>query len=222
MLRRVVALGALTSACSLYDNSLLAPRSAEGGAAGDDAAMDAAAATGGTVDAGGHTGAGDASRADASDAAGDFAFFRGIDIGGKGGVIDGQTWEASDAAVGYYTTAPSTTTYPTPGTLVPPVDATKSAMIHSSCSGPDYEVDLEVPKATYQVFLYVWENDKSVTFSASLENQDVGTGLSSGTRGQWSRLGPWTTAIVDDAITVRVWSQTDGAMVSGLEVWKKR
>jgi chitinase len=220
MLRSVVALATLISACSLYDPSLIAPRGEEGG--GNGSIPDAALEAGGVVDTGAYGDSPGSSTADANEASSEFVFYRAIDIGGKGGVIDGQTWESGDTDAGYYTTAPYTTTYPTPGALIPPVDATKSAMIHSACSGPDYEIDLEAPKGTYQVFLYVWENDNPVTFNVSVENQEVGTGLSSGMRAHWSRLGPWTTTIVDDAITVRVWSAADGAMVSGLEVWKKR
>ncbi len=71
----------------------------------------------------------------------------------------------------------------------------------------DYNINLNVggasgllPAATYQVYLWVWEDNSPETYSVSMESKPILTNHNSGTAGHWDRLGPYTVR-VDDGIT---------------------
>jgi hypothetical protein len=75
-----------------------------------------------------------------------------------------------------------------------------------------------VPAGTYQVFLYVWEDNKAETYSVLLEGKVVQANYNSGPAGSWQRLGPFQAGITDGTISL---STTGGAAnFSGVEVWR--
>lgn len=142
-------------------------------------------------------------------------FYRAINLNGPAIVIGGQQWEAGDAAT-VKGDAKAFTNLTVP--LVPKTDPDREAMIRSSRWGNTIEVELrEVPSAVYQVFLYVWEDNDSETYSISVNGKLVVADFRSGTAGQWKRLGPWRTTVRNGTLTVS--AQGGAANLSGLEVW---
>ncbi len=74
------------------------------------------------------------------------------------------------------------------------------------------------PIGTYQVYLYVWEDNASATFDVRLQGKLVQPHVRSGGAGEWKRLGPWLTTVADG--TIRVLCSAGDANLSGIELWK--
>jgi hypothetical protein len=75
-----------------------------------------------------------------------------------------------------------------------------------------------VPPGTYQVFLYVWEDNAPQVFDLFVQGKEVLKGYNSGPAGHWDKLGPWTAVVTDTVIEVK--SAGGDANFSGLEVWR--
>ncbi len=144
------------------------------------------------------------------------AFYRAINLNGPALAIDGNPWEGKDAPNYSYTGS----AFESQGvTLSPATDANRTTMIRSSvwsAAGSNVTVTA-VPNGTYEVFLYVWEDNASSTFDISLNGTVVKSGYASGAAGHWERLGPWLTTVADGA--VRITCSPGDANLSGLEIW---
>lgn len=71
-------------------------------------------------------------------------------------------------------------------TLVPSTDANRATMIRSSVWGNTVTLNMTaVPSGNYQVWLYVWEDNFTQTYSVSLEGSVVVSNFNSGTAGVW-------------------------------------
>jgi hypothetical protein len=146
------------------------------------------------------------------------SFYRAINLNGAALTIDGNPWEGS-AAPNYSFTGSS---FANQGVaLSPSTDANRAAMIRSSVWNPNgSDVTMSgVPAGRYIVYLYVWEDNFSVTYDVSLEGGVVQSSYSSGVAGHWDRLGPWTRDISDGTIQIRC--SAGDANLSGLEVWRE-
>ena len=75
----------------------------------------------------------------------------------------------------------------------------------------------DVPRGTYTVFVYVWEDNDPQTFTLSLEGKPVAT-VNSGKGGTWQKLGPWKVEVKDG--TLDLTSSGGHANLSGVEIWK--
>jgi hypothetical protein len=75
-----------------------------------------------------------------------------------------------------------------------------------------------VPAGTYQVWVYVFEDNNPVTYSILLEGAVVQTNYNSGSAGTWRKLGPFAATINDGNINVR--STSIDANFSGVEIWR--
>ena len=75
-----------------------------------------------------------------------------------------------------------------------------------------------VPAGTYQVWVYVWEDNNAATYSILLENNVVQADYNSGTAGTWRKLGPFSATINYGNINVR--STSINANFSGVEIWR--
>ena len=141
-------------------------------------------------------------------------FYRAFNINGPAVIIDGNQWEAGSAmqATG--------NTFANQGVpLVPATDARRASMIRASTYGKHVKLTVGgVPNATYQVYLYVWEDNNAENFSISVNGQLVKSTYNSGAAGHWDRIGPYAATVTSGAITVN----TDGgdANCSGLELWR--
>jgi len=76
-----------------------------------------------------------------------------------------------------------------------------------------------VPRDKYVVYAYLCEDNNPETFSISLQGMVVAREYYSGQEGQWRRLGPWVTTVVDGVISIS--SSGGAANFSGIEIWQE-
>jgi hypothetical protein len=144
-------------------------------------------------------------------------FYRAVNLNGPPLTIDGNAWEGGDPP----NCSPRGQGFENQGVaLDPPTDPERARMIRSSVweSGGSGVTLKGVPEGNYQVFLYVWEDNESVTFDVSLNGRVVQAGVRSGSAGQWKKLGPWAVTVAEGKIEVTC-SPAD-ANLSGIEVWR--
>lgn len=144
------------------------------------------------------------------------SFYRAINLNGPALTLDGNAWESGAAAnfspYGYTFENQSVS-------LLPATDAERARMIRSSVWGNNATLTLKaVPSGTYEVYLYVWEDNYPAVFSVRLENNLVLNNYNSGSAGTWKKLGPYRTAVTDG--TLNLTAQGGDANLSGLEVWR--
>jgi glucose/arabinose dehydrogenase len=145
-------------------------------------------------------------------------FYRALNLNGAALTIDGNSWQSSIGAANFSYTASGGLFSGQSIPLIPSTDANRATMIRSSIWGNTVNLNMTaVPSGGYQVWLYVWEDNFSATYSISLEGSVVRSNFVSGGAGAWTKLGPYPVTITDGAINV----STNGghANVSGLEVW---
>lgn len=143
------------------------------------------------------------------------ALYRAINLNGSATVIDGQSWEGSNAPNYTYSGTPFANQSVA---LNPATDANRAAMIRSSVWSTSAAVNLlSVPNGTYTVYLHTWEDNNPETFSVFLEGGLVKANHYSGSAGSWSRLGPWTVAVSDGALNLT--TSGGAANLSGIEVY---
>ena len=106
----------------------------------------------------------------------DATFVRGINLNGPALTIDGRAWDAGAKAKDLTVTGK---TFENQKVLLkPPVDAGRTQMIRSSVWGNDVNVTLgAVPEGSYQVYLYVWEDNNNERFSLKENVQFVKAGF---------------------------------------------
>jgi hypothetical protein len=146
-----------------------------------------------------------------------FEWFRGINFNGTSVTINGRQWEGQSAAnVSFSGSSFDNQNVP----LQPATEESPARMIRSSIwngSGSNFTVQ-GVPNSTYQVYLYVWEDNASTNFDVRLQGKLVQPNVRSGPAGEWKRLGPWVTNVTDG--TIRVLCSGGDANLSGVELWK--
>jgi hypothetical protein len=88
--------------------------------------------------------------------------------------------------------------------LIPSTNPVRETMIRSSIwRYTNLQLNLtSVPSGTYQVFLYVWEDNNPSTFSITLEGRVVQSNYNSGAAGTWKKLGPYQASITDGTINI--------------------
>ena len=144
------------------------------------------------------------------------SFYRAINLNGPAIQLDGNAWEGSTAANFSY----SGHTYENQEVaLNPATDSDWAHMIRSMIWGGAVSLTLNaVPSGTYDVYLYVWEDNHPETFNIELENRRVVSDYNSEGQGRWNKLGPWRTTITDGALNLE--AHGGAANLSGLEVWR--
>jgi hypothetical protein len=145
------------------------------------------------------------------------SFFRGLNLNGPSVVIDGHAWEGRDSP--HYKCDDGAFDNQQV-TLVPPTDDERAKMIRSSRwggGGRNQVVLTDLPRATYSVFLYVWEDNEPESFTVALNGRAVAANHNSGSMGHWDKLGPWIVECTDGTLTIT--SQGGAANFSGVEIW---
>lgn len=143
-------------------------------------------------------------------------FFRGINLNGPPVVIDGNLWEGGDSKrLSTRDSAFENQAIP----LIPPTDPERARMIRSSRWNGQAELTLtDIPSGDYSVYLFVWEDNNSETFSISLNGREVLHDFESGPAGTWKRLGPWR--VVVETGSFRLSTRGGAANLSGIEIWR--
>jgi hypothetical protein len=75
-----------------------------------------------------------------------------------------------------------------------------------------------VPAGTYDVYVYIWEDNSSETVDILLDGAVVRAGYATGNAGHWDRLGPFASSAPGGRIAVT--TRAGVANLSGIEVWK--
>ncbi|MEZ5944462.1 MAG: PSD1 and planctomycete cytochrome C domain-containing protein [Planctomycetaceae bacterium] len=145
-------------------------------------------------------------------------FFRGLNLNGPAVQIDGYEWEGQDST--HYACQDKAFDNQNVS-LVPETDADRAKMIRSSRWGGNRLELTDIPPGLYTLFLYVWEDNNSETYSIDLNGQRVLTNYKSGSTGHWERLGPWHTQVRSDRKIILT-SQGGAANWSGVEIWSGR
>ncbi|TVT39177.1 T9SS type A sorting domain-containing protein [Hymenobacter setariae] len=143
-------------------------------------------------------------------------FYRAINLNGPALTLDGNAWEGRTTTNFWY----AGNTHENQGVaLVPATDADRARMIRSFVWGGAPSVTLSaVPTGDYDVYVYVWEDNNSETFSIKLDGKLVLSNHQSGSAGSWQKLGPWRTTVANGTLTLS--TQGGAANLSGLEVWR--
>lgn len=103
---------------------------------------------------------------------------------------------------------------------MPPTDVDRARMIHAFRWSRRARVALTaLPRGTYAVYVYVWEETRSETISIWLDDRRVVRDYESGPPGRWRRLGPWITPVEDGELFIT--SRGGAANFSGIEVWRR-
>jgi hypothetical protein len=144
-------------------------------------------------------------------------FFRGLNLNGPSVVIDGHPWEGRESRQ-YVCDDRAFENQDVP--LIPQTDPERAKMIRSSRWGGNRVEVTGIPPGTYTVFLYVWEDNNSETYSIAVNGREVQPQHQSGQAGHWQKLGPWYTTPQDR--TIAVTSSGGAANFSGLELWRGR
>ncbi len=143
-------------------------------------------------------------------------FFRGINLNGPPVVIDGHHWDGDDSK---HLETRDQVFENQSVSLIPTTDPERARMIRSSRWNSQVDLNvINVPTGSYSVFLYVWEDNASETFSISLDDREVLHDFASGPAGTWKRLGPWQVAAKSGAI--RLTTRGGAANISGIEIWR--
>lgn len=144
-------------------------------------------------------------------------FYRGLNLNGPAVVIDGNPWQGEDATW-YRSNDRAFENQLVP--LVPPTDTERANMIRSSRWGGNRIELTEMPAGEVTLFLYVWEDNDSETFSVMVNDRIVELDYQSGKAGNWKRLGPWYVTPTNGQITLT--SRGGAANFSGIEIWQGR
>jgi hypothetical protein len=148
-------------------------------------------------------------------ASSDPEFFRGVNLNGPAVTIDGNSWEGSEAA---WLECDDRSFENQAIPLSPPTDDARAKMIRSSRWGGNRIAIKDLPPGRMTLFLYVWEDNNSETYSVFVDGREVVTQYKSGSAGHWEKLGPWFVTPSNGRVTIM--SKGGAANFSGLEIWK--
>jgi len=147
--------------------------------------------------------------------AADAVFFRGFNLNGTALEIDGRLWEGNGTSNLSFKGG----TFENQAVLLkPPTDPARASMIRSSIWGGNADLTLNhIPEGSYQVFLYVWEDNHSEKIDLLVNDRPVLEGFHSGNAGMWKKLGPWKCESHNGKIKVS--ARSGAANLSGVEIW---
>ncbi len=142
-------------------------------------------------------------------------FVRGLNLNGPAIEIDGNPWQGNDSSDfkcnGSAIESASIV-------LKPKTDKQREAMIRSSRWGRAIDVELNnIEPGEYRIFLYTWEDNSPETFQILVNDKMVVDRFTSGSAGQWRRLGPWAATANEGSIKLS--AKGGAANLSGIELW---
>ena len=152
-----------------------------------------------------------------SDPPNDGTLYRAINLNGATISVDGITFEGKNAP-NYSTSGRTHTSSTTPS---PAVGNGKKAMLQSFIWGRPVSVNLSsVPNGNYRVFLWVFEDNNSVTFSVSVNGRSVLSDRRSGAAGTWQRLDLGLVTVSNGRLAIQGNLSSDALNICAIEVWR--
>ena len=141
----------------------------------------------------------------------DGALYKAFNLNGPALTIGGESFAAGDTP-GLCVDGPTFANQSVK--LDPPTDDARAQMIRDSVYNGSVTVT-GVPQGSYDVFVYVWEDNASDDYSLLVDDREVAK-VTSGPAGHWARLGPFRSQAPGGAVKVGV-SGGDGNL-SGIEL----
>ncbi len=149
-------------------------------------------------------------------APGGASLYRAINLNGGAVSIDGVSFEGKNAS-NYSTVGRTHVTSTVPS---PSVGNDRRAMLQSFIWGRPVSVALKsVPNGDYRVYLWVFEDNNTVTFSVKVNGSSVLTNRRSGGAGTWQRLDLGTATVTNGQLVVQGDLSRDALNISAIEVW---
>jgi glucose/arabinose dehydrogenase len=145
--------------------------------------------------------------------------YRAINLNGPALTIDGVDFEAGDTAQNV-ASGPNRFCDNVMPLVVPPVSATEEAMIRCSVwgtatNGAAITVG-SVPNTTYNVTLWIWEDNIPQVFDLAINGVVVVPGQGSGPAGTWAKLGPYPVTVTNGQISIN--ASGGDANISGVRI----
>ncbi|MEA5466341.1 nucleoside hydrolase-like domain-containing protein [Leptothoe sp. PORK10 BA2] len=141
--------------------------------------------------------------------------YRAINLNGGAVSVDGVAFEGKNAA-NYSTVGRSHVTSTVPN---PPVAAAKKAMLQSFIWGRSVSVTMNsIPTGNYRVYLWVMEDNSTVTFSVKVNGRSVISNGRSGSAGTWQRLDLGAVTISNGQLVVQGDLSVDALNMCAIEV----
>lgn len=145
------------------------------------------------------------------------ALYRAINLNGGAVVVDGVSFEGKNAP-NYSTVGRNHVSRTVPS---PAVDSAKRDLLQSFIWNRAASVTITaVPEDVYQVYLWVFEDNSSVTFSIKLNGRVVLMNQRSGRAGTWKRLDLGTTNISNGRLVVQGNLSKDALNMCAIEMWR--
>ncbi len=142
--------------------------------------------------------------------------YRAINLNGPAITAGGIAFEAGTSAANFSAGPNAFCNQAVP--LIPATDANTATMLRCSNWGrgtPGARATVSgVPLGTYQLSLYVWEDNDSETYSVVVNGTAVAANLVSGSAGTWKVLGPFPVTVTNG--TVAITTSGGSANLSGL------
>lgn len=141
-------------------------------------------------------------------------FVRGINFNGPPVTIDGRLWDGENGELKLARFENQEVP------LIPETDADRSRMLRSSVWSSDGRNKVAIdglPDGKLTLFLYVWEDNNSETYSVRLQGKVEIDRFQSGSAGEWKRLGPWHCKSTSGSILLE--SEGGHSNWSGVEIW---
>ncbi|MBT9310744.1 PKD domain-containing protein [Leptothoe kymatousa] len=143
--------------------------------------------------------------------------YRAINLNGNSVSVDGVSFEGKNAA--NYSTVGRTFVSPTVPS--PTVDASTRSLLQSFIWGRPVSVTMtNIPNGSFKVYLWVFEDNNTVTFSLKVNGSAVLTNQRSGSAGTWKRLDLGTVTISNGQLVVQGDLSRDALNMCALEVWR--
>lgn len=142
-------------------------------------------------------------------------FVRGINFNGPPVTIDGRLWDGENGKLKLSRFENQEVP------LIPETDADRSRMLRSSIWSSDGKNKVTIdglPDGKLTLFLYVWEDNNSETYTVRLQGKVQIERFQSGSAGEWKRLGPWHCESTSGSILLE--SEGGHSNWSGIEIWK--
>ncbi|RIY07520.1 hypothetical protein [Hymenobacter rubripertinctus] len=106
-------------------------------------------------------------------------------------------------------------------TLTPATTTARAQMIRSSVYSKKLTFTMNnVPNGDYEVYAYLWEDNRAETVSLSLNGQSVLSNYNTGSAGTWKKVGPYAVTVTNGTISLN--GSGGDLNLSGVEVWSKK